>query len=123
MDVIPSFSAPALSKRSSFRLLRLLLVLLSALQQLEMPSLLCHEFLGLSNKAGRALVLDLVLLNERSLLRLDYTCARSCLLLPTTVSIACPKKARTKIPGAKPVKTEKTHFFGTTGLDFVLIAP
>lgn len=123
MDAFPSFSTPMLSKQGSFRLLRLLLIFLSALQQLEMPSLLRHEFFGLSNEAGRALMLDLVLLDERSLLRLDYACTGSCLLLSTTVSIACPSGARLERPGAKIDKTEKTHFFGTTGLDFVLIAP
>jgi hypothetical protein len=55
----------------SFRFLRLLPVLLATLEYLEMSCLLRKELFGRANEAGGALLLDLVLLDQGSLLGLD----------------------------------------------------
>jgi hypothetical protein len=77
-----SFRASDFVTTSSFLRLRLLLVLLSALEQLKMSRLLRHERLSLADQAGTRLVLDLVLLDERCFLGFYDARARASLLLP-----------------------------------------
>jgi hypothetical protein len=88
-----SFRASEFVTTSSFLRLRLLLILLSALEQLKMPRLLRHERLSLANQAGTGLVLDLVLLDERCFLGLYDACARAGLLLPI---IPCKHRSQLK---------------------------
>jgi hypothetical protein len=89
----------------SFRLLRLLLVLLATLEYLEMSCLLGKELFGRADEAGGALLLDLVLLDQRGLLGLDNAGAglgaSSRRPLDMLAKRRAAKRARRLLPGGR----------------------
>ena len=89
----------------SFRLLRLLLVLLATFEDLEMSGLLGKKLFGRANEAGGAFLLDLVLLDQRRLLGLDNAGAglgaSSRRPLDVLAERRAAKRARRLLPGGR----------------------
>jgi hypothetical protein len=84
-----------------------------------MSRLLRQQFLSHSHETRRALVLDFVLRDYRSLLWLDYACAGlwSCPRWPFILV-----SSRLQVSNSLR-KAKRTHFLGAAVLDFDLIAP
>ena len=74
-------SVQVIDSQTSPRLGLLVLVLLPTPKHFKMPRLSCEHLFGLRSQAGCMLLLDLLLRDERGLLRLDdtRTALRSCL--------------------------------------------